>query len=197
MKIYAINVGRINPDDKKWYKYLSDNRIEKVNRLKKSHKKAQSIGAELVLNYAVKNEMGAKVPINWNTDKNGKMYLGDYEDLYVNLSHSGDFAVCAVNDTPIGVDIQYCRECDIKIAERFFSECETEFITGSADKTKAFFKVWTRKESFVKAIGKGITIPLNSFSVLNDIIEYEDRNYHFREYSVSREGYMLSACYQS
>ena len=197
MKVYAINVSKINPDDKKWYKYLSDKRIEKVENLRKPHKKSQSIGAELVLNYAIRNQVGAKAPLKWDTDENGKLYLVDYTDLYVNLSHSGDFAVCAVNDTPVGVDIQYCRECDIKIAERFFSACETEFVNNSADKNNAFFKIWTRKESFVKAIGKGITIPLNSFSVLDDTIEYEGGKYHFREYSVSQKGYILSVCYKS
>ena len=48
MKVYAMNVSGINPDDKKWYKYLSDKRIEKVERLKKTKQKSQSIGAEPV-----------------------------------------------------------------------------------------------------------------------------------------------------
>ena len=49
MKVYYMNVKSINADDEKWFKYLSQKRIEKVNRLKKTNKKAQSIGAELLL----------------------------------------------------------------------------------------------------------------------------------------------------
>ena len=60
MKVYYMNVKSINADDEKWFKYLSQKRIEKVNRLKKTNKKAQSIGAELLLNYAVKTLLNAK-----------------------------------------------------------------------------------------------------------------------------------------
>ena len=49
MKVYYMNVKSINADDEKWFKYLSQKRIEKVNRLKKTNKKSQSIGAELLL----------------------------------------------------------------------------------------------------------------------------------------------------
>lgn len=63
MKVYYMNVKSINADDEKWFKYLSQKRIEKVNRLKKTNKKSQSIGAELLLNYAV----------NGDIKKNGKV----------------------------------------------------------------------------------------------------------------------------
>ena len=56
MKVYYMNVKSINADDEKWFKYLSQKRIEKVNRLKKTNKKSQSIGAELLLNYAVNGD---------------------------------------------------------------------------------------------------------------------------------------------
>lgn len=52
-----MNVKSINADDEKWFKYLSQKRIEKVNRLKKTNKKSQSIGAELLLNYAVNGDI--------------------------------------------------------------------------------------------------------------------------------------------
>lgn len=197
MKLYAMNINKIDTEDKKWYKYLSDKRIEKLEKLKISEKKAQSIGAELLLNYAVSREYQTKIPVKWDTDANGKPYLVDYPQLYVNLSHSGCYAVCAVNDTPVGADIQYVRECDIKTAERFFTDEETEYIRLSRDKDISFFKIWTRKESFVKTIGKGITIPLNSFSVLDETLEYDGKSYTFKEYSVSRKGYILSVCYLS
>ena len=57
MKVYYMNVKSINADDEKWFKYLSQKRIEKVNRLKKTNKKSQSIGAELLLNYAVNGDI--------------------------------------------------------------------------------------------------------------------------------------------
>ena len=151
MKVYYMNVKSINADDEKWFKYLSQKRIEKVNRLKKTNKKSQSIGAELLLNYAVNGDI--KKTVKWDTENGGKLYLTQNKDLYVNLSHSGGYAVCAVHNKDVGIDIQHLRECDMNLAKRFFTVEETEYINCSADKNNAFFEVWTKKESFVKAIG--------------------------------------------
>lgn len=192
MKVYAMNISSINPDDKKWYKHLSQERIEKVERIKKSIQKSQSIGAELLLNYAVKSEIDVKSPIEWELDSNGKLYLKDNKGLYVNLSHSGDYAVCAVHKKPVGVDIQQCRKCDKNLAERFFTESETTAINCGRI---SFFEIWTKKESFVKAVGRGLTIPLNSFSVLEDIIEYDGKIYHFKEYKLKNDNYKLFSCF--
>lgn len=195
MKVYSMNILSVNGEDTKWYKYLSEKRIEKVERLKNDKKKSQSIGAELLLGYAVKHETGAKIPVKWDTDENGKLYLTEFDGLYVNLSHSEDYAVCAIHDKPIGVDIQYKKECDMKIASRFFTAQEAEYINTGTDKCDAFFEIWTKKESFVKAIGKGITIPLNSFSVLGDKVEYDGAVYCFKEYKVKADGYKMFVCY--
>lgn len=192
-----MNVSGIDPDNRKWYKYLSEKRLAKVERLKKTKQKSQSIGAELLLRYAVGQITGKVSNVKWDTDENGKLYLTEHDGIYVNLSHSGDYAVCAVSDVPVGVDIQHCRECDMKMAKRFFTVEEAEFINKSTDRNSAFFEIWTKKESFVKAIGKGLAIPLNSFSVLADKIEYDGAVYRFKEYSVSQSGYKLFVCYLS
>lgn len=197
MKVYSMNIGYIDAGDKKWQKYLSEKRIEKVCRLKKSNKKSQSIGAELLLNYAVKQEVKTDSNVEWDTDKNGKLYLVNYKNLYVNLSHSRYYAVCAIHNKPIGIDLQYCRKCDMKLADRFFTTDETDWINQSSDKNSAFFEVWTKKESFVKAVGMGLVIPLNSFSVLSDCIEYNGEVYRFKEYRVSQTGYKMFVCYLS
>lgn len=194
MKVYAMNVSTINPDDTKWYRNLSQKRIEKVKRYKQDKNKKQSIGAELLLRYALMKMTGETGAVEWDTEENGKLYLVNHPDIYVNLSHSGDYAVCAVNDSPIGVDIQRCNECDIDIAKRFFTEEETEYIINSKDVNTAFYEVWTKKESFVKATGTGITVPLGSFSVLDDTITYEGQVYKFSRCRLSQDGYQLFVC---
>ena len=73
MKVYYMNVKSIKADDEKWFKYLSQKRIEKVNRLKKTNKKSQSIGAELLLNYAVNGDI--KKTVEWDTENGGKLYF--------------------------------------------------------------------------------------------------------------------------
>ena len=87
-----------------------------------------------------------------------------------NLSHSGEYALLAV--TPgleVGIDIEQFRP-DFgtqEIAERFFSAEEAGILCAlpEEEKVEAFFKCWTRKEAFVKALGGGLSIPLDSFDV--------------------------------
>ena len=189
-----MNVASINPDDDKWFNYLSEKRIEKVKKLKRREQKAESIGAELLLRRAVKDITGTdEIPL-WDTDKNGKLYLARHNDIYVNLSHSGDYAACVSSSSPVGIDIQKYRECDIKTAKRFFSPDETAFIESSSDLTDAFFFVWTRKESLTKAAGKGIAVNMRMFSVLDPRVTFDGNLYKFIECSNAPKGYRLSVC---
>ena len=90
--------------------------------------------------------------------------------LRFNASNSGNLAAYAfTRDCEIGIDIERHRALtDLeRIARRFFSAEETaELLALSGDQqTDAFFRCWTRKEAFIKAMGGGLTIPLASFQV--------------------------------
>ena len=89
---------------------------------------------------------------------------------YFNLSHSGEYAVCATSDARIGCDIQRIGSERKKVAERFFHESEREYIaqaSGAAEsamissqeeRDHRFTRVWTMRESYVKMTGEGIGI---------------------------------------
>lgn len=89
--------------------------------------------------------------------------------LEFNLAHSGEFAVVGVAWQQLGVDIEITRdleECET-VAKRFFSSREYEALLAlpSQERNQAFFRCWTRKEAFIKAVGQGLTFPLSSFDV--------------------------------
>lgn len=92
--------------------------------------------------------------------------------IQFNLSHAGDqTAIALVLHHPIGIDIEDMnRKVDLKIADRFFSqqECEQIHQTGENEKKALFFDFWTLKESYIKAKGRGLSIPLNKFSFFID-----------------------------
>ncbi len=112
--------------------------------------------------------------ISFETGPFGKPFLPDGPGF--NLSHSGDTALIAVGaqGSEIGVDIEEVnpKRATHDIAARFFAPEEIAELAGYAegdDRESAFFRIWTRKEAFIKAIGKGLAQPLDSFAVSADI----------------------------
>lgn len=106
-------------------------------------------------------------------NKFGKPFLPrefEGDKFRFNLSHShGNALYAVVLKHEVGIDIEYVREDfdDIGIANRFFSPDEVAALNSlSPEKQKeAFFLCWTRKEAFIKAKGKGLSIPLDQFDV--------------------------------
>lgn len=195
MKIYTMNVSGIDLNDRELYKSLSDKRIEKISRLKSETAKRQSIAAELLLNIGMdKERCGVKRPVLWDTDENGKPYLVDYPDIYINMTHSKDYAACVIADAPAGVDIQYMRAVDLSIAGRFFCEEEQKYIKDSENPKNAFYEIWVRKESFIKAVGRGLGIPLGSFSAMSDTVEYGKEKYSFKMHKTADDCYKMCTC---
>lgn len=75
-----------------------------------------------------------------------------------NLAHSGERAVCAVADYPVGIDIERRRPMKNRagLAERWFHPLESERIEAAEDPLEEFFRVWTAKEAALKLVGVGV-----------------------------------------
>jgi 4'-phosphopantetheinyl transferase len=99
----------------------------------------------------------------------GKPYL-NHVDLSFNISHSGNDIVCAITkNVCIGIDIEQIK-CDmdvLSLAKKIFSEEEYVTFLKMSDKGKllAFYRYWTRKEAYLKAIGTGLHYPLDQVQV--------------------------------
>jgi len=102
--------------------------------------------------------------------------IGEHEKPYCELpkktqfsiSHSGTWVVCATDNQPIGIDVERIHDINMDIAQRFFSDREYSEIMAVPDQEmqkNKFFDFWTLKESYIKAIGKGLSCPLSSFSI--------------------------------
>ncbi len=100
----------------------------------------------------------------------GKPALASEHVLRFNLSHSHEVALLAVAlDAELGVDVEHIRAdfASEDIARRFFSRAEVEVFNAlpQEEQVAAFFRCWTRKEAYIKAIGKGLSQALDAFDV--------------------------------
>ena len=108
--------------------------------------------------------------VEFSTGPYGKPHLTE-GDLRFNVSHSGGLALIAVaRNRELGVDIEELRPMDDAeaLADRFFSAQESRKLRMAPDSTsriRGFFECWSRKEAFIKAIGEGLSHPLDSFEV--------------------------------
>lgn len=106
--------------------------------------------------------------IQLHINEHGKPYLNTDRPVFFNISHSGDYVVCAFSDTEIGVDIQKIGKIRMPVAERFFHPRETRILMNTPDREKdeLFFRYWSGKESFLKYTGTGLSASLASFCIV-------------------------------
>lgn len=117
-----------------------------------------------------------------------------------NISHSGDFVVLAISDSRVGIDVERIKPIDLNIAEDCFHEKERVYLQSDQGRLfENFYKIWTLKESFIKAIGEGLSCPLKNFyfefkgnEIKHRIMEHESI-WQFRLYDFDRN-YKLSLC---
>ena len=106
--------------------------------------------------------------LQFNQGPHGKPALSTGSEF--NLSHSNELALIGITTTaPLGVDVEFVREVgDAEgIARRFLSKSEQADLLGLPRDQwpAAFFSCWTRKESYLKALGYGLSVPLDDFTV--------------------------------
>ena len=121
-------------------------RRQKAEKITNAEVFASSVTAGLLLRHCLK-ERADEVIIS----QNGKPYLERGE--HFSLSHSGEYAICAVSQSEIGVDIQKITEVSEKAVKRFCTESELKFLEKSADRPRDTIRLWALKESYLKASG--------------------------------------------
>ncbi len=112
----------------------------------------------------------AEVPLA--QDRNGKPHLGEGAagtGPSFNLSHAGGWAALVVgpHGLPLGIDIEPHRPVADSLPERWLSPAERAELAGlpADQRVTGFFNAWTRKEALLKALGAGLSRPLDSFDV--------------------------------
>jgi 4'-phosphopantetheinyl transferase len=122
----------------------------------------------------------------------GKPVIANHPDVHFNLSHSKQYFLVGLSPEPIGVDIETERKITPNLAEKVFTEKEQKSLPSIEDSTytQAFLRIWTKKESYTKALGTG-------YQGLWNRIETAEIIDSFIWKTFSQEKFVFSVCYHS
>ncbi|UCE08853.1 MAG: 4'-phosphopantetheinyl transferase superfamily protein [bacterium] len=172
--VWSVNLNQPKLQIKKLQLYLSTDEQQRAQRFFFEKDKKHFIVARGMLRKFLSfyiNRQPYEFMFEYN--KFGKPFLPigfNGNKFRFNLSHSHGKALYAFTlNHEVGIDIEYIREDfdDLEIAKRFFSPDEVTALHSlpPENQKEAFFLCWTRKEAFIKAKGKGLSIPLDQFDV--------------------------------
>lgn len=149
---------------------VSAERRKKIIHIRNLEDKKNSLISELLIRYVLRSEYDIKEDTLFDKSVNGKPFLKNHSNLHFNISHSGNFIVCAFSNNLVGIDIELLRDIDTAISSHYLNDREIN--SFHPVNNNSFFKLWTAKESILKLTGEGFRA--NPKDV--DIIE-EDNKY--------------------
>jgi 4'-phosphopantetheinyl transferase len=151
---------------------LDGNELERMSRLPDRHRRS------FLRNHAAMRvllaEQLAVAPdrLRLSRDERGKPCLVDDATLHFNLSHSASFGALGVSPDPVGVDIERPDGAAYdELAKRLFpyEAAQLVDVSGMCNDPLAFARLWTAKESYLKALGRGLRQRLDSFRLQVDL----------------------------
>ena len=183
------------------------NQNQIINKVQQ-HDREMALISQILLRHIFINDYKIKIDkIRILNGLHGKPFIETNRDLFFNLSHSGNWVFLAVSNKEVGVDIEKEKEIEINTAINFFSREEYNYLQNQKGEkaNSEFFKIWTLKESYVKALGLGLYKPLRSFTVITNHEEVKLRDSETPEnntawnweYLQIKKGYHLSVCMNS
>lgn len=179
---------------------ISEENREKCLRFKFKEDALRTMYGELMVRHVLHKHFSLKnEDIKIVRSDNGKPYIKGCL-IHFNISHAGDFVVCAFSEQEVGIDIEKTEKIDLKVAKRFFCQSEYEDLLAQSPSNQLnyFYSLWTLKESYMKWLGSGMSTPLDSFcfkitdASISCLDENRKRTPFFKQFVI--DGYKLSLC---
>ncbi len=168
IKVFAMTTRQLEDPEafERYYQERSKDRREKIDRIRMPQDKRLSLAAGILLDEGLRTYGLREAEVRVCKGEYGKPYFPDFPEIHFNLSHSGSIALAVFTDREAGCDIEYRKRTNEALARRFFCRKEADWMLaapGEKEKEERFYRIWTLKESFLKATGQGLHLPLDSF----------------------------------
>ncbi len=161
-KVYFLNTDQFNNPDlyMKAYSFISDERRKKADSMSHRAGKFRSVGAGYLIALGLQEAGLSPLEERIAFSTHGKPYLPDHPDIHFNVSHSGEYVVCAFADMTVGIDIEAIRIVKPELVKFIMNKTELQIYDSLPENEKQiyFFENWTGKEAFLKHIAKGLSI---------------------------------------
>lgn len=179
MKLYWYNIKTMTAADfDSAMALMGAARRRRVSDFPAEDDRKRSAAGELLLRRALCEQLGCTMetaPLTW--EDSGKP-AATAEGVYLSVSHSGPWVVCALGDKPLGVDVEVIRSTEQKFMARACSEAEMAYIAfGREGCYHRFWECWTAKEALFKVTGKGPLLALSRLELPQNVaLRYTEQN---------------------
>jgi 4'-phosphopantetheinyl transferase len=203
VELFAFHIdGKLNPTQ--WdflFSFLSEEKKKRVGAFLRYEDALRTLIADGIIRFIIHEKLGLNHQhIFFTTNTYGKPFLQDHPDFHFNLSHASDWVVCVIGTQAVGIDVERIQPIDLQIAYRYFSKEEIQWLDTAEEneKLEIFYEIWTMKESYIKAVGQGLSMSLDSFSVhpclrLHPVQSQGDTKFFIKKYALDPL-YKLSVC---
>lgn len=187
--LYAIYLdGKFSKEKlEELIKYIGGEKYKRIIRLKRSEDILRSVMGELLSKISLMKQFGINYNgIEFENGEFGKPLIKGNEKMFFNISHSGKIILCAVGESELGVDIEEIKRIDLNGVGKIFlfgDEYRKLLELPVKKKEEYFYKMWTIKESYVKAIGEGLYMDLSMVKVnmKENKVGYKGNVFNFKE----------------
>ncbi len=160
LRLLICDIQQIAPLQEELQKRLPPFRLAQMKRYRLPEDQLRCLAGGLLIGHALGESCWAKLSFG----SQGKPFFP--EGPFFNLSHSGDFTALAVCHAPVGIDIQKQGPADFfALANRCFHPAERQLLASAPDTAQMFYTLWTLKESYMKADGRGFSLDPLSFAI--------------------------------
>ena len=155
------------------YRTLSLSRRQRIDRLHRDEDRRRSLLGELLLRELLRICGAADASVDC-ADTGRPFRRG--AALHVSITHSGNYAACAVSEVPVGIDLELLlpvraglvrRVCCTEELAYVFEDATPQDTVADPSVLRRFYEVWTAKEAYLKQCGTGITVDLRSVNTLS------------------------------
>ena len=165
-------------------KEISEQRREQALKFKYEQGQRLCVLAYQLLKQSLQKAYGITENPVFVYNEHGKPSIVGHPEIYFNLSHCKEAAVCVISDKPVGVDVESIREYKESLVNYTMNDEEVGLIKSADNPAAAFIRLWTMKEATMKLIGTGISDDLKT------AIDHEQ----FQYTTVERATYIYTVC---